>query len=70
MYKQGKVKTEEVCKSFCKYTRGILTTAAPSAALIMYEPKATSWTSVLTHGFLSLQLIVASPLLDWFVLIA
>jgi 7-dehydrocholesterol reductase len=36
----------------------------------MYEPKATSWASVLLNEFVSFQLIVTSPLLDWFVLIA
>jgi 7-dehydrocholesterol reductase len=36
----------------------------------MYEPKASSWASVVAHEFLSLQLIATSPMLDWFVLIA
>lgn len=36
----------------------------------MYEPKATSWASIVVNEFVSLQLMVTSPLLDWFVSIA
>lgn len=36
----------------------------------MYEPKATSRASIIVNEFVSLQLIVTSPLLDWFVSIA
>ncbi|KAK3294105.1 7-dehydrocholesterol reductase [Chaetomium fimeti] len=36
----------------------------------MYEPKATSWTSVVVNEFVSLQLVATSPILDWFVSIS
>jgi 7-dehydrocholesterol reductase len=36
----------------------------------MYEPKATSWASVVGNEMLSLQLIASSPILDWFVAVS
>lgn len=36
----------------------------------MYEPRSTSWASVVFNELASFQLIATSPILDWFVLIA
>ena len=39
-------------------------------APIMYEPKSTTWASVIVNELFSFQLMAGSPMLDWFVLIA
>ncbi len=62
--------TEELSKtSSCKHPKEN-PHSSNFCSPVTYEPKSSTWASVIVNELLSFQLIAGSPMLDWFVLIA